>query len=35
MVIAGYAALASPVQAQQVMIDRVLRCAPLKNLICH
>ena len=31
MVIAGYAALASPVQAQQVMIDRLPRCAPLKK----
>ena len=31
MVIAGYTALASPVQAQQVMIDRLPRCAPLKK----
>ena len=31
MVIAGYAALASPVQAQQVTIDRLPRCAPLKK----
>ena len=31
MVIAGYAALASPVQAQQVMIDRLPSCAPLKK----
>ena len=31
MVIAGYAALASPVQAQQVMIDRLPSCTPLKK----
>ena len=31
MVIAGYAALASPVQAQQVTIDRLPRCSPLKK----
>ena len=31
MVIAGYAALASPVQFQQVMVDRLPGCAPLKK----
>ena len=31
MVIAGYAALASPVQVQQVMIDWLPRCAPLRK----
>ena len=31
MVIADCAALASPVQAQQVKIDRLQRCAPLKK----
>jgi hypothetical protein len=31
MVIAGCAALASPVQAQQVTIDQLPRCTPLKK----